>query len=137
MTFFYKFPQITTGSLKCYYDEKMLFSFSLNSDFIFGKNAPCQLLQLDFKNKSDFLTTNFSSKLSTRFSSSRVSLLIQLSQCNSTGREPGNGGQFKREIHSKKKKDLFLKLSCHNWHGAFLANIKSESRENEKKFFSL
>ena len=34
----------------------MLFSFSLNSDFIFGKNAPCQLLRLNFKNKSDILT---------------------------------------------------------------------------------
>ena len=33
---------------------KMLFSFSLDSDFIFGKNAPCQLLRLKLKNKSDF-----------------------------------------------------------------------------------
>ena len=32
--------------LKCYYNEKMLFSFSVNSDFIFGKNAPCQLFGL-------------------------------------------------------------------------------------------
>ena len=31
----------------------MLFSFSLDSDFIFGKNAPCQLRR-NFKNKSDF-----------------------------------------------------------------------------------
>ena len=38
--------------LKCYYDEKM-FSFSVNSDFTFGKNAKCQLLQLNFKDKSD------------------------------------------------------------------------------------
>ena len=42
---------------KCYYDEEMLFSFSANSYFIFGKNASCQLLRLNFKNKSDFLTT--------------------------------------------------------------------------------
>ena len=35
----------------------MLFSFSLDSDFIFDKNAPCQLFRLNFKNKSDFLTT--------------------------------------------------------------------------------
>ena len=40
--------------LKCYYDEKMLFSFSLDSDFIFGKNAACQLLRRNFKDKSDF-----------------------------------------------------------------------------------
>ena len=25
--------------LKCYFNEKMLFSFSVDSDFIFGKNA--------------------------------------------------------------------------------------------------
>ena len=36
--------------LKCYYDdEKMLFLFSADSDFIFGKNAPCQLLRLNFQ----------------------------------------------------------------------------------------
>ena len=40
--------------LKCYYDEKMLFSFSLDSGFIFGKNSPCQLLRLNFQSKSDF-----------------------------------------------------------------------------------
>ena len=34
---------------------KMLFLFSLDSDSIFGKIAPCQLLRLNFKNKSDFL----------------------------------------------------------------------------------
>ena len=39
----------------CYNDEKMLFSFSLDSDSIFGKIAPCQLLRRNFKNKSDFL----------------------------------------------------------------------------------
>ena len=63
-------------ALKCYYDEKMLFSFSLDSDFIFGKNAPCQLLRLNFKNKSDFFSYDFSFKLSaiTRFCSSRVAL---------------------------------------------------------------
>ena len=44
-------------ALKCYYDEKFFSSFSLDSDFIFGKNAPCQLLRFNFKNKSDFLTT--------------------------------------------------------------------------------
>ena len=60
-----------------------------------------------------------------------LSLSIQLSQCNSTGKESGNGGQFKQEIVVKKKSDLFLKLSRNNWHGAFLPNIKSESRENE------
>ena len=43
--------------LKCYYNEKMLFSFSLDSYSIFGKIAPCQLLCLNFKNKSDFLAT--------------------------------------------------------------------------------
>ena len=32
----------------------MLFSFFLDSDFIFGKNASCQLLRLNFKNKSHF-----------------------------------------------------------------------------------
>ena len=42
----------------------------------FGKNAPCQLLRLNFKNKSDFFNYNFSFKLSaiTRFCSSRVAL---------------------------------------------------------------
>ena len=35
----------------------MLFLFSADSEFIFGKNAPCQLLQLNFKNKSDIFTT--------------------------------------------------------------------------------
>ena len=34
--------------------QKMLFSISLDSDFIFGKNAPCQSLRLDFKNKHFF-----------------------------------------------------------------------------------
>ena len=48
---------LSPAILKCYYDEKMLFLFSADSDFIFGKNAPCQLLLLNFKNKSDFLTT--------------------------------------------------------------------------------
>ena len=38
--------------LKCCYDEIML--FSVDSDFIFGKNAPCQLLHLNFKSKSEF-----------------------------------------------------------------------------------
>ena len=28
-----------------------------------------------------------------------------------------------------------MKLSRNNWHGAFLPNIKSESRENENKIF--
>ena len=42
----------------------MLFSFSLDSDFIFGKNVPCQLLRLNFKNKSDFFNYEFSFKLS-------------------------------------------------------------------------
>ena len=62
--------------LKCYYDEKMLFSFSVDSDFIFVKNAPCQLLRLNFKNKSDFFNYDFSFKLSaiSRFCSSRVAL---------------------------------------------------------------
>ena len=64
------------GVLKCYYDEKMFFLFSADSDFIFGKNAPCQLLRLNFKNKSDFFNYDFSFKLSaiTRFCSSRVAL---------------------------------------------------------------
>ena len=63
-------------ALKCYYDEKMLFSFSLDSDFIFGKNAPCQLLRLNFKSKSNFFNYDFSFKLSTitRLCSSRVVL---------------------------------------------------------------
>ena len=66
----------TNHSLKCYYDEKMFSWFSVYSDFIFGKNAPCQLLRLNFKNKSDFLNYDFSFKLSaiTRFCSSRVAL---------------------------------------------------------------
>ena len=62
--------------LKSYYDEKMLFLFSADSDFIFGKNEPCQLLRLNFKNKCDFFNYDFSFKLSaiTRFCSSRVAL---------------------------------------------------------------
>ena len=51
-------------NLKCYYDEEMLFSFSLDFDFIFGKNAPCQLLRLNFKKKSDIFNYDFSFKLS-------------------------------------------------------------------------
>ena len=43
--------------LKCYYDEKMFLSFSVDSDFIFGKNAPCKLLRLNFKTSLIFLTT--------------------------------------------------------------------------------
>ena len=35
------------------------------------------------------------------------SLLIQLSQCNRTGTEPGNGGQFKREFVVKKIRIIF------------------------------
>ena len=51
------FSYISTWEfLKCYYDEKMLLFFSADSNFIFGKNEPCQLLRLNFKNKSDFLT---------------------------------------------------------------------------------
>ena len=60
-----------------------------------------------------------------------LSFSIQLSQCNSTGTESGNGGQFKREIVVKKNQ----KLSPNFWHGAFLPNIKSESRENENNIF--
>ena len=48
---------------KCYYDEKM-FSFSADSDFVFGKNSPYQLLRLNFKNKSDCFNYDFSFKLS-------------------------------------------------------------------------
>ena len=51
-------------ALKCYYDEKLFSSFSLDSDFIFGKNAPCQLLRFNFINKSDFFNYDFSFKLS-------------------------------------------------------------------------
>ena len=35
------------------------------------------------------------------------SLSIQLSECNSTGTESGNGGQFKREIVVKKIRPVF------------------------------
>ena len=63
------------------------------------------------------------------------SFSIQLSRCNSTGTESGNGGQFKLEIIVKKS-DLFLKLRLNNWHGAILPNIESESRENENNIFS-
>ena len=35
------------------------------------------------------------------------SLSIQLSQCNSTGTESGNGGQFKRVIVAKKIRLIF------------------------------
>ena len=35
------------------------------------------------------------------------SLSVQLSQCNPTGTEPGNGGQFKREIVVKKIRLIF------------------------------
>ena len=54
----------------------MLFLFSADSDFMFGKNAPCQLLRPNFKNKSNFFNYDFSFKLSaiTRFFSSRVAL---------------------------------------------------------------
>ena len=42
----------------------MLLLLSADSDFIFGNNAPCQLLWLNFKNKSDFFNYDFSIKLS-------------------------------------------------------------------------
>ena len=63
-------------SLKCYYDENILFLFSADSDFIFGKKAPCQLLRLNFKNKYDFFNYDFSFKLSAiiRFYFSRIAL---------------------------------------------------------------
>ena len=64
------------------------------------------------------------------------SLLIQLSQCNSTGRESGNGRQFKREIVVKKIRLVFEIMSHNNWHGAFLPNIKSELTENENNILS-
>ena len=44
--------------------KKKLFSLSLDSDLIFYKNAPCQLMRLNFKNKSDFFNYDFSFKLS-------------------------------------------------------------------------
>ena len=62
-----------------------------------------------------------------------LSLSIQLSQCNLTVTESGNGG---RENADKKKSELFLKLSRNNWHGGLLPNIKSESRENKNNIFS-
>ena len=37
-----------SSCLKCYYDEKMLFLFSLDSYFTLGKNSPCQLLRVNF-----------------------------------------------------------------------------------------
>ena len=53
MEIFYK---VAIGSLfDCAYLFKVLlcsFSFSIHSDFIFGKNAPCQLLRLNLKNKT-------------------------------------------------------------------------------------
>ena len=70
------FGMMRINPLKCYYDVKMFSWFSVDSDFIFGKNSTCQLLRLNFKNKSDFLNYDFSFKLSaiTRFCSSRVAL---------------------------------------------------------------
>ena len=72
---------------------------------------------------------------STRKLMTSIFLSIQLSRCNSTGTESGDGGQFKREILVKKS-DLFLKLSRNNWDGEFLPNVKSDSRENENIFSS-
>ena len=74
MIFQYSMCKLSIVSLKCYYDEKKIFLFSLDSDLIFCKNAPCQLLRLNFKNKSDFFNYDFSFKLSaiTRLCSSRV-----------------------------------------------------------------
>ena len=63
-----------------------------------------------------------------------LSLSIQLSECNSTGTESGNGGQFKREIVVKKIR-LVYEIEPHNWHGEFLPNIKSEPTENDKNIF--
>ena len=59
-----KLLQFKSLQLMCYNDEKMLFSLSRDSDFIFGKNAPFQLLRLNFQNKSDFFNHDFSFKLS-------------------------------------------------------------------------
>ena len=50
--------------LKCHYVEKMMFLFSLDSEFIFAKNAPCQLLRLNFRNKFDYFNYDFYFKLS-------------------------------------------------------------------------
>ena len=41
-----------------------------------------------------------------------LSLSIQLSRCNSTGTESGNGGQFKREIVVKKKIRLIFEIKA-------------------------
>ena len=65
---------LLTHNVKVLLRWKMLFSISLNSDFIFGKNVPCQLLWLIFKNKSDFFNYDFLFELSaitTRFCSSQ------------------------------------------------------------------
>ena len=69
---------------KTSHKKKMLFLFSVDSDFLFGQNAPCQLLRLNLKNKSDFVNYDFSFKLSaiTRFCSSEVAL-SELDRCTS------------------------------------------------------
>ena len=44
--------------------KKMLFLFSLDSNSIFGKIAPFQILRLNFRNKSDSFSYDFLFKLS-------------------------------------------------------------------------
>ena len=66
---------VISKCIKCYYDGKMRFSFSLDSDFIFGKNLPCQLFRLTFKNKSDFCQLKFS------VSTVRHYLILSQSSC--------------------------------------------------------
>ena len=65
---------ILYDTLKVLLRRKKKFSFSLYSDLTFCKNAPCHLLRLNFKNKSDFFSYDFSFKLSaiTKLCSSRV-----------------------------------------------------------------
>ena len=63
-----------------------------------------------------------------------LSLSIQLSHCNSTGTESGNGGQFKREIVVKIS-DLFFKSRRNNWHDAFLQILNRNQERMRKTLF--
>ena len=66
----------------------MPFSFSVDSDFMFDKNAPCQLLRVNFKNKSDFFNYDFSFKLSAERAGSREKVTSSTYEFNFSLSEP-------------------------------------------------
>ena len=68
--------QLAVKYVKVLLRRKSVFLVLCRFQFYIWQNAPCQLLRLNFKNKSDFCNYDFSFKLSdiSRFCFSRVAL---------------------------------------------------------------